>query len=84
MLKLSNLKGGDLNKIEQALNLLKNLKINDGNDGNNELSLKSFNNSNSSMTFVNQKGGEIITNTILLKIFYVNIIIIHLHYLTTN
>jgi hypothetical protein len=81
MLKLSNLKGGDLNKIEQALNLLKNLKIN---DGNNELSLKSFNNSNSSMTFVNQKGGEIITNTILLKIFYVNIIIIHLHYLTTN
>ena len=56
MLKLSNLKGGDLNKIEQALNLLKNLKIN---DGNNELSLKSFNNSNSSMTFVNQKGGEI-------------------------
>ena len=25
MLKLSNLKGGDLNKIEQALNLLKNL-----------------------------------------------------------
>ena len=70
MLKLSNLKGGDLNKIEQALNLLKNLKIN---DGNNELSLKSFNNSNSSMTFVNQKGGEIITNTILLKIFYVKV-----------
>jgi hypothetical protein len=56
MLKLSNLKSGDLNKIEQALNLLKNLKIN---DGNNELSLKSFNKSNSSMTFVNQKGGEV-------------------------
>jgi hypothetical protein len=55
MLKLSNLKGGDLNKIEQALNLLKNLKIN---DGNNELSFKSFNKANSSMTFVNQKGGE--------------------------
>lgn len=56
MLKLSNLKSGDLNKIEQALNLLKNLKIN---DGNNELSLKSFNKSNLSMTFVNQKGGEV-------------------------
>jgi len=56
MLKLSNLKGGDLNKIEQALNLLKNLKIN---DGNNELSFKSFNKANSSMTFVNQKGGEV-------------------------
>jgi hypothetical protein len=27
MLKLSNLKGGDLNKIEQALNLLKILKL---------------------------------------------------------
>jgi hypothetical protein len=56
MLKLSNLKGGDLNKIEQALNLLKNLKIS---DGNNELSFKSFNKANSSMTFLNQKGGEI-------------------------
>ena len=56
MLKLSNLKGGDLNKIEQALNLLKNLKINDGGS---ELLFKSFNNSNSSMTFVNQKGGEV-------------------------
>lgn len=56
MLKLSNLKGGDLNKIEQALNLLKNLKIN---DGNNELSFKSFNKANSSMTFINQKGGEV-------------------------
>jgi hypothetical protein len=56
MLKLSNLKGGDLNKIEQALNLLKNLKIS---DGNNELSFKSFNKANSTMTFLNQKGGEI-------------------------
>jgi hypothetical protein len=56
MLKLSNLKGGDLNKIEQALNLLKNLKIN---DGNNELSFNSFNKASSSMTFVNQKGGEV-------------------------
>ena len=56
MLKLSNLKNSDLSKIEQALNLLKNLKIN---DGNNELSLKSFNKANSVMTFVNQSGGEI-------------------------
>jgi hypothetical protein len=56
MLKLSNLKNSDLSKIEQALNLLKNLKIN---DGNNELSLKSFNKANSVMTFVNQNGGEI-------------------------